>query len=97
MFGIYAEWSWLTTPEKIPSQLFQCLRTDSFGAVTKQGSGVKVRFEGMDGQAYVVEASLDLLNWTRVTTNYPLNGVIEFTEKSAGNYRWYRSVLLGHN
>jgi len=83
--------------EKIPSQLLQRLRSDSIGSVTRIGPGARVRFQGMEGQTYAVEASSDLSNWTRVATNYPLNGVIEFTEKSGSNYRWYRSVLLGNN
>ena len=81
--------------EAIPSQLLPLLRPDSIGAVSQSGGTLQVEFSGIDGCAYVVQTSSNLLDWTAVSTNYPANGSFSFvdTPLPGSPRRFYRSVL----
>jgi len=82
--------------EKIPTQLLLRVRPDSVGSIIETGGTVKIQFTGFDDYSYAVEASSNLVNWLPFGTNYPTNGVFEFTEPIAveSDRRFYRSVLL---
>ena len=81
--------------EIIPSQLLPLLRTDSIGAIALNYGQIQIQFTGLDGHAYTVETSTDLVNWSGMGTQYPTNGIFTFTDPgSAGpGIRYYRSVL----
>jgi beta-xylosidase len=55
-----------------------------------------VQFTGYDGHPYAIQVSSDLVNWTSISTNFPVGGVITFTSPgmSNANQQFYRSVLL---
>ena len=82
--------------EKIPAQLLPMLRRDSVGSITKTGGSSLLRFSGVDGYAYGVQVSSNLIDWTPVATNYPINGYFNYSDASgpAFSIRFYRSVLL---
>jgi hypothetical protein len=82
--------------EKIASQLLPRLRQDSVGAVVSIDGPPVIEFSGYDGFPYVVEVSADLVNWSRLSTNYPTNGKWHFTDASGADssQRFYRSRLL---
>jgi hypothetical protein len=82
--------------EAIPSQLLPLLRPDSVGSVSQTGGVLQFQFSGSDGYAYAVQSSLNLLDWTTVSTSYPTNGYINFgdTLPSGSPRRYYRSLLL---
>jgi hypothetical protein len=82
--------------EKIPSQLLTRVRADSIGAPSNERGVIKIRFTGVDGYPYRIEASTNLVDWISVSTNYPSNGVFEVIDPSPPDRerRFYRSVLL---
>jgi len=81
--------------EKIPSQLLPLLRADSVGSVTGGRGNVHFQFSGIDGCAYAVQVSMNLIDWMTATTNYPTNGLFDFDIPSQGfSTQFYRSVLL---
>jgi len=81
--------------EIIPSQLLSLLRTDSIGSIALMNSQPVVQFTGYDGHPYAIQVSSDLVNWTSISTNFPVGGVITFTSPGMQNAnQFYRSVLL---
>ena len=82
--------------EAIPSQLLPLLRPDSIGSVSQSGGTLQVQFSGSDGYAYAVQSSSNLLCWTPISTNYPVNGFFNFadTPPPGSPRRYYRSLLL---
>jgi hypothetical protein len=82
--------------EAIPAQLLPLLRLDSIGEMTLANGQIQVKFSGYDGQAYAVQVSSDLVNWTSVNTNSPVNGTFQFNISSTGSLipLFYRSLLL---
>jgi hypothetical protein len=82
--------------EKIPAQLLPLLRADSFGSIAPVNGQTIVQFTGYDGHTYAIEVSSDLINWTGISTNYPVNGTFDFTNLPPvrANQRFYRSMLL---
>ena len=82
--------------EAIPSQLLPLLRGDSFGAVVLANGQTVVQFTGVEGQAYAIQVSPDLVNWTTISTNWAAGGVINFTNGASfsGPAEFYRSILL---
>jgi hypothetical protein len=81
--------------ESIPLQLLPLLRPDSFGSIGQNGSAWQIQFSGMDGCAYATQVSSNLLDWMSVATNYPSNGIFDFTDPApASGHRFYRSLLL---
>ena len=81
--------------EALPSQLLPLLRPDSTSSVTLSGGTLQVQFTGADGYAYTVQTSLNLLDWTTISTNYPANGSFNFldTPSPGSSRRFYRSML----
>ena len=82
--------------EAIPSQLLPLLRVDSVGSVAFANGQMVIQFSGSDGHAYAIEVSPNLANWTSISTNWPVGGVINFTISPAPDApaQFYRSVLL---
>ena len=82
--------------EKIPSQLLPLLRLDSIGSMISANGQQLVQFTGDDNYSYAVEASSNLVNWVRVSTNLPINGVFSPSIGTAPGapQQFYRSILL---
>jgi hypothetical protein len=82
--------------EKIPTQLLPLLRADSLGSMIQTGGVSVVDFTGFDDYPYAVEASSNLADWVRVSTNYPTNGVFQLVQPAITEpgLRFYRSALL---
>lgn len=82
--------------EAISSQLLSRLRMDAIGQIVSTNGQVQVQFTGYDGHSYALEASPDLLNWTSVSTNFPVNGRFEVVLPALGNggALFYRSALV---
>jgi len=82
--------------EKIPAQLLPLLRPDSVGLATRTQGGLHLRFTGIDGYAYAVQVSSNLVDWTTVSTNYPTDGFFDFIDSplQGSPTRFCRSVLL---
>jgi hypothetical protein len=81
--------------EALPSQLLPLLRPDSTSTVSQTGGAVQLQFTGADGFAYAVQTSLNLLDWTTISTNYPVNGSFNFMAAlpPGSPRRFYRSIL----
>ena len=82
--------------ETIPSQLLALLRPDSIATILQTSPNLQIQFTGADGYAYAIQTSSNLLDWSSVTTKYPINGTFVFSENQAAgsSLRFYRSVLL---
>jgi hypothetical protein len=82
--------------ESIPSQLLALLQPDSIGTVIQTTPNLQIQFTGADGYAYAIQTSSNLLDWTSVTTNYPIDGTFIFSESQTADssLRFYRSLLL---
>jgi hypothetical protein len=80
--------------EAIPDQLLPLLRWDSIGSMSAANGQIVVQFTGYDNHAYVVQVSPNLINWTSISTNCPVNGVFTFTNNVTANAQFYRTVLL---
>ena len=82
--------------EAIPSQLLPLLRVDSIGSVSSANGQTVIQFTGSDGHAYAIEVSPDLINWTSISTNWPVGGMIHFTISPPRNAaaQFYRSVMV---
>ena len=82
--------------EKIPAQLLPLLRLDSVGSLIFTNGPPVVRFSGDDNYFYAIEASSNLVDWIRLSTNQPVNGVFSFSPGNDSNVgqQFYRSLLL---
>ena len=81
--------------EMIPVQLLSRLRPDPIGTISTTGNTWQLQFTGYDDYPYAVEVSSNLLNWTRVSTNVPVNGTFTTTyPQSTESSKYFRSVLL---
>jgi len=82
--------------EAIPSQLLPLLRADSIGTLTATNGQSQLQFSGDDGHAYAVQVSADLLNWTAIATNTPVNGTFTIPVAPPGNSaaQFYRTRLV---
>jgi len=80
--------------ELIPSQLLPLLRPDSIGSAFLKLAPGQVQFTGMDGYAYCVQVSSNLLDWTSISTNTPARGVFDFVVPSGGPAQFFRSKLI---
>jgi hypothetical protein len=82
--------------EIISSQLLSLLRADSTGSIALTNSQPVVQFTGYDGHPYAIQTSSDLVNWVSISTNCPVNGVLNFTNTATlnANQQFYRLVLL---
>jgi hypothetical protein len=81
--------------EEIPAQLLPLLCVDSVGSATVAAGRASIQFTGSDGHAYAIQVSPDLMNWTSISTNWPIGGVINFTPPPpTPGAQFYRSVLV---
>src|SRR5208282_5888774 len=71
--------------EIIPSQLLPLLRADSIGSVASMNGQVIAQFTGYDDRTYAIEVSSNLVDWTSVATNFPVNGRFGFTNSAPMN------------
>ena len=85
-----------TAYEAIPAQLLLLLRPDSIGTLFLTNGGVNLQFSGSDALSYELQQSTDLVHWTGISTNTPVQGVFNFVIPSAPNLpqQFYRSLLL---
>ena len=66
------------------------------GAATTPGIGARcVRVQSWKGMAFEVQASIDLKQWSPVSTVTNLTGTLEFTDPDVANEsrRFYRALL----
>lgn len=82
--------------EAIPAQLLLRLRPDSFGATSLTNGVVNLQFSGSDALSYAVQQSSDLVHWTTIRTNTPVQGIfnIVIPPSPGSTQQFYRSVLL---
>jgi uncharacterized repeat protein (TIGR01451 family) len=69
------------------------LKLDSYTVNPTNGS-IQMRLVGAANSSYVIQASVDLLNWTPVATNTPATGLWYFADPEFANFpnRFYRAV-----
>ena len=66
----------------------------SFLSMTlENGSQLQMRFQGVEGQSYVFEASTNLTDWVTLSTNTAVGGIISLVETNTMAYphRFYRA------
>ena len=82
--------------EKIPAQLLPRLRLDSVGSLISTNGPLVVKFTGDDNYFYAIEASTNLVDWWRLSTNEPVNEVFSFDVGSPVSVRqlFFRSRRL---
>ncbi|HEV2328442.1 MAG TPA: hypothetical protein VGY56_06600 [Verrucomicrobiae bacterium] len=80
--------------EAIPDQLLPLLRVDSIGSMSTANGQVVIQFTGDDNHAYAVQSSPNLVNWTTMSTNCPMNGIFTLTNNAAASAQFYRTILL---
>jgi hypothetical protein len=80
--------------EAIPDQILPLLRIDSIGSMTTANGQVIIQFTGDDNHVYAVQVSPNLLNWTTISTNCPVNGIFSITNAATANPQFYRTALL---
>jgi len=81
--------------EIIPSQLLPLLRPDSIASITPALAGPTIQFTAIDGFPYSIQISSNLFDWTPISTNNPVNGILNFVTPSSGvPAQFYRSQLL---
>ncbi len=78
--------------EIIPSQLLPLLRPDSIGSPNPAAG--QLQFTGIDGYAYRILVSSNLLHWTTISTNTPSDGVFAIIVPPGGPAQFYRSKLI---
>jgi hypothetical protein len=85
-----------TAYEAIPAQLLPLLRPDSIGSLAPTNGGWTLWFSGADGYDYVLQTSTDLMNWSAVSTNCPVQGGFNapVSPPAGSPSQFYRSVLL---
>jgi len=82
--------------EQLPAQMLALLGSDSLGTVTAGPDQLKVQFTGGSGHVYILQTSPDLIHWTILGTNSPVNGVMNLLlpAPAGGAARYYRTLLL---
>jgi hypothetical protein len=80
--------------EAIPDQLLPLLRMDSIGSMTTVNGQLVIQFTGDDNHAYAVQSSPNLVTWTAIGTNCPVNDTFIFTNNATANTQFYRTILL---
>jgi hypothetical protein len=82
--------------EAIPSQLLPLLRVDPVGSMGWTNQQLQLNFSGYDGHLYAVQSSPDLQAWAGISTNSPVNGVLNVILSPVTNTaaQFYRSVLV---
>lgn len=80
--------------EAIPDQLLPQLWEDSIGSASTAGGQMAIQFTGDDNYNYAVQSSCDLVHWTNLSTNCPVNGIFSFTNTTTAKARFYRTILI---
>lgn len=82
--------------EALPSQLLGQLGVASLGTLALVNGEWLARFSGRAGQQYILQSSTDLVHWTAINTNSPVNGRISVTVPAGagGMGQFYRSQLV---
>lgn len=80
--------------EAIPQQLLPLLRVDSIGSIVPANGQSLIHFTGDDNHAYALQVSPDLVNWTSVSTNRPVNGTFTITNPATAGREFYRTVFV---
>jgi hypothetical protein len=80
--------------EAIPDQLLPLLWEDSLGSPSLAGGQMVIQFTGDDNYSYAVQSSCDLVYWTSISTNSPVNGIFNFTNTATAKARFYRTILI---
>ena len=82
--------------EAIPAQLLPLLRPDSFGTLTPTNGGWNLSFSGADGYDYALQTSTNLVDWSSVSTNSPVQGgfIVPVSPSAGSQNQFFRSVLL---
>jgi hypothetical protein len=82
--------------EAIPAQLLPLLRPDSFGTLTPTNGGWNLTFSGADGYDYALQTSTNLVDWSSVSTNSPVQGgfIVPVSPSAGSQNQFFRSVLL---
>jgi hypothetical protein len=82
--------------EQIPAQMLAFLGADSLGALVSATGGWTVQFTGGAGHRYALQTSADLIHWTTLSTNSPVNGRFNavLPAPPSGPAQFYRSLLL---
>ena len=81
--------------EALPSQLLSQLGLASLGNLVFTNGQWLAQFTGAAGNVYCVQSSPDLLIWTTLSTNQPVNGQISFViPPPTGAPQFYRTRLL---
>jgi hypothetical protein len=82
--------------EAIPAQLLPLLRPDSIGKLTQIKGGWNIQFSGSDGFDYALQSSMDLINWSSISTNQPVQGRFNVPIPPASNSQeqFFRTLLL---
>jgi hypothetical protein len=82
--------------EAIPAQLLPLLRTDSIGTLAPTNGGWNLSFSGADGYAYALQTSTNLVDWSSVSTNSPVQGgfIVPVSPSAGSQNQFFRSMLL---
>jgi len=82
--------------EQIPSQLLSQLGLASLGTLKASNGQWVAQFTGGAGHIYALQVSSNLLHWTNLSTNSPVNGQVSFPFRTPpiGAAQFYRSLLL---
>jgi hypothetical protein len=82
--------------EAIPAQLLPLLRTDSIGTLAPTNGGWNLSFSGADGYDYALQTSTNLVDWSSVSTNSPVQGgfIVPVSPSAGSQNQFFRSVLL---
>jgi len=83
----------IESPFASPVPLSVFLDARELGPVVRTADGiVRGQFHTTFDETWIVEASADLINWTAISTNDPVNGTFEFKDgdASAAAQRFYR-------
>ena len=82
--------------EAIPAQLLPLLRPDSVGKMIQVNAGWNIQFSGSDDFNYALQTSTDLINWSFISTNQPVQGHfnVPIPPASDSQEQFYRTLLL---
>lgn len=80
--------------ERIPAALLSVVRADSLGRIGPGPGGWQLQFTGLDGFAYAIERSTNLLDWLPIATNQPTEGVFSLPIFMETEQAFYRAVAL---
>jgi len=75
------------------SALFDAVVGEFIGSFSRAaGGGPSFRISGLEGRAYILQASSDLKNWISVSTNAVVDGSVHFSDLEAAHLaqRFYR-------